>query len=246
MPIDEERLLAWVDGALDPTAAAEVAAAVAADPELAALAASHRAVAGRLRGGFDTLLHEPVPAALAAAARPAATVTDLAAARSARDSVRDKRLAAPARRFRMPQWAAIAATLAVGIIAGRMTGELGPQPIVTPSSAGLQASGALAAALDGQLASAPDNAAVRVQVTFRSRAGEVCRSWSATGQAGVACHAGDRWRIMASLATPAADTGEYRMAGSSDPRLLGIIDGMIDGEPFDATRELQARRSGWR
>ena len=242
MPIDEERLLAWVDGALDPAEAAEVAAAVAADPGLAALAASHRAVADRLRGGFDTLLHEPVPAALAAAARPVATVTDLAAARSARDNV----LAAPARRFRMPQWAAIAATLAVGIIAGRMTGELGPQPIVTPGSAGLQANGALAAALDGQLASAPDNAAVRVQVTFRSRAGEVCRSWSATGQAGVACRAGDRWRIMASLATPAADTGEYRMAGSSDPRLLGIIDGMIDGEPFDATRELQARRSGWR
>ena len=242
MPIDEERLLAWIDGALDPSEAAEVAAAVSTDSRLAALAASHRALTGRLQGGFDTLLHEPIPAALAAAAPPAATVSDLAAARSARDD----RLIVSARRFQMPQWAAIAATLAVGIIAGRMTGELGPQPIVTQGSAGLQANGPLAAALDGQLASAPANGAVRVEVTFRSRDGEVCRSWSATGQDGVACHAGDRWRIIASLATPAADKGEYRMAGSSDPKLLGIIDGMIDGEPFDATSELQARRDGWR
>lgn len=242
MPIDEERLLAWIDGELNPTDAAEVAAAVAVDPALAALATSHRAMAERLRGGFDALLQDTIPAALAAAARPTATVTELTAARSARNN----RLVAQAWRFRMPQWGAIAATLAVGIIAGRMTGEFGPQPTVIQSRSGLQADGELAAALDGQLASAPDKGPVRIQVTFRSRNGEICRSWSAAGQNGVACHAGDRWRIMASLAAPAADKGDYRMAGSSDPNLVGIIDGMIDGEPFDAKRELQARQAGWR
>ena len=242
MPIDDERLLAWIDGELEPTQAAEVAAAVAIDPALAARAKAHRAIAAQLRSGFDTLLSAPIPAAMAAAARPIATVTDLSAVRHARQS----RLAPPTRRFQLPQWSAIAATLAVGIIAGRMTYDIGAQPIMVQGDSGLQANGRLAAALDGQLASAPANGAVRIQITFRSRDGEVCRSWSASGQDGVACHSGDRWRIMASLAAPTANRSEYRMAGSSDPKVLAIIDGMIDGETFDATRELESRRNHWR
>lgn len=242
MSIDDERLLAWIDGELGAAEAAEVAAAVAGDPALAALVASHRTIAAQLRRGFDTLLSQPIPEELAAAARPTATITDLSAARNAREG----RLATSTKRFQLPQWGAIAATLAVGIVAGQLIGEIGPEPIVTQSSSGLQASGQLAAALDDELASAPVNRAVRVQVTFRSRDGHICRTWSAAGQDGIACHAGDRWRITATLAASVADRGEYRMAGDGNPKLLGIIDGMSDGEAFDAKRELQARRDGWR
>lgn len=242
MPVDEERLLAWIDGALAPADAAEVADAVAADPALTALAESHRGLTQRLRGGFDLLLHDPIPAALAAAVQPAATVTDLSVARRARVN----RTSAPVGRFRLPQWAAIAATLAVGMMAGQMTDKIGPKPNFIEGGAGLQASGQLASALDRELASSPASGSVRVQVTFRAHSGQICRSWSAAGQDGVACHAGNRWQVMASMAAPAIEDGQYRMAGSSNPRLLGIIDGMISGEPFDAKLELQARQDGWR
>lgn len=242
MPVDEEKLIAWIDGALEPVDAAAVADAVAADPALAALAESHRRLTTRLRGGFNAILHEPIPAALAAVVRPAATVIDLSAARRTRDD----RSAAPVGRRRMPQWAAIAATLAVGIVAGRMAGEFGPQPILTQGRSGLQASGQLAAALDDELASVPVRGPVRVHVTFRAHDGQICRTWSTAGQDGVACHSGDRWRIVASVAASTVDTEQYRMAGNSNQKLLGIIDGMIKGETFDAQQEVQARRSGWR
>ena len=255
MPIDDERLLAWIDGALDDADAAAVAAAVAANPELAARAAAHRAVAERLRAGFKTLLTDPVPAALATAARRGAgTVTDLSSARTARDArktARDaQRPTPPARRFALPQWAAIAATLAVGIVAGRMSQDVGPQPLIAQHGAGLEARGQLAAALDSQLASAPTDGGVRVMVSFRAHDGRICRSWSLAAQSGIACRTGPRWQVTAAVAAPVEGKGghrsTYRMAASGDPQLLTLIDGMIDGAPFDAAQEKQASHRGWR
>jgi anti-sigma factor RsiW len=72
MPIDDDALNAFVDGQLPSARAAEVEAAIARDPELAARAAAYRAQNAHLREAFDEWLHEPVPAALiAATARPA-------------------------------------------------------------------------------------------------------------------------------------------------------------------------------
>ncbi len=249
MPIDDERLLAWLDGGLGDVDAAAVAAAVAADPQLAARAAAHRAVADRLRAGFDGLLTEPVPAALATAAgRGGGTVTDLSSARAARDARKAgaRRSTQPARRFALPQWAAIAATLALGIVAGRMSQDVGPQPLIAQHGAGLEARGQLAAALDSQLASAPSDGDVRVMVTFRAHDGRICRSWSLAAQSGIACRASQRWQVTAAVATPVEDKSTYRMAASGDPQLLTLIDGMIDGAPFDAAQEQQASRQGWR
>jgi hypothetical protein len=39
--------------------------------------------------------------------------------------------------------------------------------------------------------------------------------------------------------------GEVRVAGASDA-LMATVDSMIEGEPFDAATEAQARDAGWR
>jgi anti-sigma factor RsiW len=95
---NDERLIAYLDGELDQSARAEVDAWLETDPaareQLNGLAASAQV----LRAAFDSVLHEPVPERLLAAARGeiSATVVDL-------QSVRQKRAPRP-----WVQWAAAA------------------------------------------------------------------------------------------------------------------------------------------
>ena len=53
--IADEKFFAWLDGELDGAEAEKMAAKVAADPELQALAAQHRALAARLTSAFRRL-----------------------------------------------------------------------------------------------------------------------------------------------------------------------------------------------
>jgi anti-sigma factor RsiW len=69
LPMDDDALNAWVDGQLPAARRAEVEAAIARDPELAARAAAYRSQNVLLREGTDAWLHEPVPARLIDAAR---------------------------------------------------------------------------------------------------------------------------------------------------------------------------------
>ncbi len=68
-PITEEELQAFVDGGLDPERRAEVAAQLDADPRTAARVAAYQAQNAALHGAFDSVLDEPLPAALERAAR---------------------------------------------------------------------------------------------------------------------------------------------------------------------------------
>ncbi|MFN3843995.1 MAG: zf-HC2 domain-containing protein, partial [Rehaibacterium terrae] len=61
MRISDERLMAYVDGELDAAQAAQVEAAIAADPALAAAVARQRRLRERLRAAFDPVLDQPVP-----------------------------------------------------------------------------------------------------------------------------------------------------------------------------------------
>src|SRR3954463_14526042 len=105
---DEDKFFAWLDGELAPPEAAEMEAKVAADPQLQQLAEQHRALGAQLRGAFDPIAAAPMPEHLQAALRPSAKVIDFAAARRARTM--------PS----LPQWAAMAATLALGVFVGTM------------------------------------------------------------------------------------------------------------------------------
>src|SRR5438132_13471720 len=104
--MDDEKFFAWLDGELAHDKAAEMQAKVAADPELARLAEQHRALGTRLKGAFGPVVEAAMPAHLQAALRPSADVIDFGAAKRSR--------LVPS----LPQWAAMAATLAVGVLVG--------------------------------------------------------------------------------------------------------------------------------
>src|ERR1700748_1779967 len=59
--MDETRIIAWIDGELSAEDAAEVEAAVAADPGLAALADRHRRLRARFTAGLAPLRGGPGP-----------------------------------------------------------------------------------------------------------------------------------------------------------------------------------------
>ena len=227
MTMDDEKFFAWLDGELDPQAAARVAAQVAADPELQRKATAHRSMEARLRSAFEPVLAPPV----------AENVVDLAAAR-ARQS---QRRTLPS----MTQWAAIAATLVVGIVTGTMIGG-GSQSSVRNDSGQLVASGPLDRALDKQLASAPDASGPRIGLTFRDEAGSICRSFTDGASQGLACRNGDQWALRGLVQGGNSGSGDYRMAGGVDPALASLIESRMAGEPFDAAAERKALTDGWR
>jgi hypothetical protein len=227
--IKDERFFAWLDGELEPAEAAEVAALVAADPELQRKAEAHRALGARLGAAFDPVAAAPLPDRLTEAMRaPEAEVVDLAARREARRSI-------PVRM----QWAAMAATLAIGIVAGSMIGSAPPSPIGREDGQ-LVASGELEAALYTRLASAPADHGARIGLTFRDAAGELCRSFTDDGATGLACHQGGDWRIRGLFQAGEGQRSEFRMAAGQDPRLAELVDTTMAGEPLDADGERKA------
>jgi len=228
---EEEEFFAWLDGELDGGAAARVEARVAADPGLAEQARAHRTLGEALRGAFDPLLAAPVPDRIAAAP------IDFAAARERR----------PSARFGIPQWAAMAATLALGIGLGTVAGDRGGQAPIAVEGGRMIAAAALGDALDTQLASAGDQrGATRIGLSFRTRTNALCRSFEGETATGLACREGEQWRIEALYGADRAAASDYRMAAGSDPRLAALIDSVIAGEPLDAAGERAAKTNGWR
>jgi len=243
--MNEETLIAYLDGELDAAARAEAERAIAADPALAERVRQQQALRARLEAAYAPVLDEPVPARLLAAARgePApGKVFDFAAAREARQ---------PRRGWQWPEWGAIAASLAAGVIGGQLL--LGADdPLRSTRDGSLVAHGALARALSAQLASAPPaGGEVQIGVSFVNRSGRYCRSFVLARDAalaGLACRDGNDWalQLLAPAAKPEAGGG-YRMAASAlPPALLKAIDDQIQGPPLDAAGEQAAQRRGWK
>jgi len=233
--IDETKLFAWLDGELDAAEAAAVEAEVAANPRLARMAEQHRAFGARLRGAFDPVAAAPVPERLVAAVKaPEAKVIDFGPRR-------ERRGWSP-----LPQWAAMAASLAIGIALGTtLIGERGASPVEMRGGKMFAAAG-LDQALDKQLASAGAAGDVRVGLTFRDQAGTICRSFTGERSSGLACRDGGDWQVRGLFAAPEGQSGDYRMAAGTDPNLAGLIDSTIAGDAFDAEQEKTARERGWR
>ena len=229
---DDEKFFAWLDGELPPAEAAEMEAKVDSDPALARLAEDHRNLGARLKGAFDPIAAAPVPDPMQEALRPSAAVIDFAATKRARKI--------PS----LPQWAAIAATLAIGVFTGTMIPHRGSAPVEVQGGA-LYAAASLNRALDTQLASAPAGD-VHIGMTFRSQAGEVCRTFTEQAASGLACRDGARWRLKGLFAAPEGQGGAYRMAAGMDPNLAALVDSTMAGESFDATKEKAAQERGWK
>ena len=226
MTISREDIAAFADGELTGERQAEVAAAVAADPALAAEVEAHRALKARLAGHFAPIAEQPVPDHLAAMLQPKpAEVVDFAAAR---ERVEAKR--------RLPRWSlyagpALAATLALALFIPRGgSDELDPQ---------------LLAALDNQLvAEQADDAETRILLSFRNDADEFCRAYSVPGRSAIACRTSDGWENRAEVEYSADSTTDFRQA-STNP-IFEQVQEMAAGPALDAEQEAAALKSGWR
>jgi hypothetical protein len=232
MTVPDEKFFAWLDGELPAAEAAAVEAEVAKSPALTRAAEQHRAMHGRLRAAFDTVVAQPVPQSL----RQPAEVIDFGAAKRVRDH---RRWGSPA------QWAAIAATLIIGVFIGTMTAAPGSGPVEVRGGH-LYAASALSGALDNELASAPVAGPVRIGMTFRDRSGSICRTFTDPQSSGLACRDGPGWKLRGLFAVPEGQGGTYRMAGGMDPNLAALVDSAIAGEPLDAAQERAAMSKGWK
>ena len=226
---EDEKFFAWLDGELAPAEAADMEAKVAADTQLRQLAEQHRARGAQLRRAFDPIAGAPLPERLQV--RPSADVIDFVAAKRARTM--------PS----LPQWAAMAATLALGIFVGTMVPQRDRAPVDVQGGK-IYVAAALNEALDTQLASAPAGN-VRIGLTFRDQAGEICRSFTASASSGLACRNGGRWQLKGLFAAPEDQGSDYRMAAGMDPNLAALVDSAMAGEPLDAAAEKAAKDKDW-
>ncbi|WP_454886912.1 anti-sigma factor family protein [Sphingomonas oryzagri] len=229
--MDETRIIAWIDGELSPEEAAEVAAAVAADPDLATVAERHRRLRARFKSAFAPLLAQPVARPI----RRTARIVSLAA-------VREERAAAPARpaplRRNWPWPAAVATALLIGLLAGH---GAGPGPIADRNDA-LALAAPIAQALDTQVSG--ELGTVNVAVSFKDHGGRYCRGFVAQYLGGVACKDASGWQLR--YAAPVdAQKGDYRQAGG-DAASARVIAAMIAGAPLDPAGERKAIAAKWR
>ena len=247
MQFSDETLMAYADGELDAQARRQIEAAMALDPTIAERVAKHRALRADLGAAFGGVLDEPVPSRLLDAANSApaagrsATVTDLGAARGAKAGGKQ------IRSWSWPEWTAIAASLLIGVLAGRSALQPEQSEMFATTDTGIVATGELSAALDDQLSGTATDANVRIGLSFRSKGGNYCRSFAAGSAAGFACREDTRWRVRAlnEAGTPGTG-GEYRMAGSElPPAVLTAIDDAMEGEALDREQERAARERGW-
>jgi len=243
MNYSNEILMAYADGELAEPQRSEVEAAVRADPALASIVDGHRALRRDVSAAFAGVLDEPVPARLQAPST--GKVLSFEAARSARARTQ---AAAPVTKRTWPKWVALAATLVVGVLAGGVWMDAGKGDSLVSADAGgrMTARGELAGALSQQLASeAAPGSAVRIGVSFATRDGGYCRSFSVGARAGLACRDGEAWRVPV-LTETAAAAGEYRQAASAPQAVLEAIDERIAGTTLDAAAERAARERGWK
>ena len=244
MTFSEETLMAYADNELDAQTRTAVEAAMAADPEIARRVAQHKALRGKVRLAFDNVIDEPTPQRLISAAHGAPAVRR-------EGNVIPLRRKAPQRRG-VPLWASIAASLVIGIIIGQAMLHSSGSTTITSRDGQLLASGVLAHALSAQLASAQtDQNPVQIGVSFKSKAGDYCRTFTvheSTTLAGMACHQHDDWHVQVlAQTTPAAQSGgPYRQAASEIPKsVLQSVDDNIAGDPLDAHAEAAAREKSW-
>ena len=257
---DDDRIaaMAYVDGELTAGDHAAFEARLAREPALAAAVARERALRAGLQSAYAPELEEPVPPALLdlLAVPDTSTAANEPLPVGANDAHRAR--LPHARRWRWPEWGAMAASLALGVLLGARA--LAPHP-----SAGTDAP-ALAVAADGAITAQAGlrdaleqhvagtvldpNSRVAVGLSFRDHARRYCRTFTLDDtSSGIACKQAEGW-VVAHLeradGAPASASGTYRTAASPySPALLQAIDAMRDGDTLDAAAETAAKARGW-
>ena len=251
MKFSQETLMAYADGELDAATRRAIEEAMQTDEAIAREIERHRALRSDLQTAFSGSLTGPVPERLieSATTSPAGStkVADLAAARAAKTSTRQRA------RWSWPQLTSIAASLVIGVIAGRAWLQT-PAPdsaanFVATAAGRIVAGGALATALGEQFSGAGGKS-IWIGSSFRAKSGEYCRTFSTRQEssvAGFACRDVEGWHVQALAENAQAPAGDnYRMASTDLPApILQAIDEVMEGEALDAAEEAAAQRSGW-
>lgn len=231
MEWDDELIAAYADGELHALIQDRFEEALARDDTLRARVEREKMLKARLGGHFDQVLDEPVPERLRAMleAKPTSSVVSIEAARQRRLLPRQAWIPA-----------AIAASLAVGLFGGQLIsgqGGVSTMPV---------AGGALAEALDTQLASAPATSSdTRIGTTFRGEDGRVCRTFDGADVAGFACRDGGAWRIEMMAPGSGGQGSGYQQAASGATLVLQAAQERMAGEPVGEDEERRLRDSGW-
>ena len=236
----DETLMAHADGELDAETAQAVAAAEAADPEVAARVALFRDTAAALSAAH--------------AARPAPEAPDALIARvqetlkrqgpGGQETILPFTLRSP-RRAWVPSAIAASLALAVGLGAGlSLRDGMDPGPRAG-SLAGLETSG-VAGALTRLASGASEQVAtgeVTVVSSFRTPDGTLCREFelakSAAETVGVACAEGASWGLRFAVATGGSAGAGYAPAGALEALDVWLM-GIEAGAPLSEAEERAA------
>jgi len=228
--MDKQTLNAFVDGELPPPEMARIAALLETEPEMKAYVLKQEKLRTALR--LEEVMQTPLPSRLVKTAQNAPV------------SWRWRLQAALGRHFVARSLVPAGVTLAAGLIVGVMIGSGGDLML---SHGQMLARGDLAQALDSKLAANGYNGeGPRIGISFRDRAGRDCRTFTSGSQAGLACHQQGEWLVTTLVAQSPESGGAYRMAGSEMPNAVRrAVEDSIQGAPFDAIAEAQARANGW-
>lgn len=244
MTLSNEVLMAYADGELDAQTRAQVEDAIAADPEVARRVAAHAAIRQIVHSGFEKVLDEPVPDRLTVSARKAVAARPIGRVIPFRPGA--------ASRYKLPHWAALAASFLFGAIVLQFGSRLYAPGPVNERDGQMFASGTLAQALSNQLAGDQTaQSVVHIGVSFHSKSGEYCRTFQFRQQsvlAGLACHEGETWKLEVltpGQPLPSAQSEYQQAAASTPPAITETVNATIDGEPLDASGEAAARTSHW-
>jgi len=241
---DDETLMAYADGELDAAQSAALAVAVENDPGLARRVERHRALRSEVAEAFASVLDQPVPERLINALNGGASPA--AQKRGEVLQFPERAARAPGRSWGRREWGAMAASVALGaLIAWKLFAPA--EPNLVAQNGTLVARGALASALERQLASTQSrDSAVLIGVTFKAREGYYCRSFTlrSAGTAGLACRIGSEWQVPVTAAGQVAGDG-LQQAASMPRVVLDAIEARAAGEALDATGEANAQLGGW-
>jgi len=247
----DEVLMAYADGEVEDATRRLVEKAMLEDPDVAARVARHRALRAAVSGAFSSVIDEPIPERLLAAAGKARVprrdnVVSLVPTRAAKSPERP------------PSWRpyALAASVLLGVAIGYILWH-DSSLLTAGANGGWVARGALSRALSDQLAADhPAGSVAAIGLSYRTKSGEYCRTFSLTrdGTAGVACREDEAWQVkvlaaqapLAEASSVGAQPG-YRAAASADsPLIRAAVESDIQGDALDQSAEAAARTAGWK
>ena len=227
---DDEKFFAWLDGELGPAEAAEMEAKVAADPEARA---ARRAASRARRTAAERLRSDRGRAGAGAAAggaAPVGTSRSISPPPSARAHAR-----------RSPQWAAMAATLAIGIFVGTWSRRARDAPVEAQG-------GKLYAAAARQPARSTPSSPAHRPATFASASPFATKPARSAGPSpapaasGLACRNGGRWQHARACSPRPKD----RQQIIGWPRAWTRTSRRWSDRPWPASRSMPPRESGTR